>query len=137
MGIGQGIAGATIFVMYAFGDGNVTISPRTGVGHVMPQFNSAAQATLLAGSGIANGVMTANAKYVAASGLLSLSSTSSGWIGSYKSRDPLDSKYQAAIITQHDNTAIYTLNLAKAQLSDNSNPYVTAGLANAAASGSG
>jgi len=125
MGIGSGMAGATIFVMYADGTGNVTISPRMGVGHVMPLFNPAAQVTLLEGSGVSNGVMTANVKYSAASGLLSLSSTSSGWIGSYKSGDPLDSKSQSQIITQHDNTAVYTLNLAKAQLADDSNPFVS------------
>jgi hypothetical protein len=130
MGIGSGMVGATIFVMYADGTGNVTISPRTGVGHVMPLFNSAAQVTLLAGSGVSNGVMTANVKYSAASGLLSLSSTSSGWVGSYKSGDPLNSKDQAATITQHDNTAVYTLNLAEAQLADDSNPFVSTASSN-------
>jgi hypothetical protein len=125
IGIGSGMTGATIFVMYADGTGNVTISPRTGVGHVMPQFNSAAQVTLLEGSGVANGFMTANFKYVAASSLLSLSSTSSTWIGSYKSGDPLNSNDQSATITHHDNTALYTLNLSKAQLSDDSNPFLT------------
>lgn len=130
IGIGSGMAGATIFVMYADGTGNVTISPRTGVGHVMPLFNPAAQVTLLAGSGISNGVMTANVKYSAAEGLLSLSSTSSGWIGSYKLGDPLNSKSQSAIITQHDNTAVYALNLAKAQLPDDSNPFVSTASSN-------
>lgn len=128
MGIGQGMAGATIFLMYADGEGNVTISPRTGVGHVMPLFNSAAQVTLLAGSGVSNGIMTANVKYTAAAGLLSLSSTSSGWIGSYKSGSPLNSKDPAAFITQHDNYALYTLNLAKAQLPDDSNPFLSASI---------
>jgi hypothetical protein len=140
MGIGQGMTGATIFVMYADGTGNVTISPRTGVGHVMPLFNSDAQVTLLAGSGDSDGVMTANVKYSAASGLLSLSSTTAGFIGSYKSGSPLNSKDQAAIITQHDNTAVYTLNLAEAQLADDSNPFVSTGSTNpgqtSAASGS-
>lgn len=131
MGIGQGMVGATIFVMYADGTGNVTISPRNGVGHVMPLFNPDAQVTLLAGSGVSNGVMTANVKYSAASGLLSLSSTTAGFIGSYKSGDPLNSQDQSAIITQHDNTAVYTLNLAKAQLADDSNPFVSTASASA------
>ncbi len=130
MGIGHGMAGAKIFVMYADGTGNVTISPRSGIGHVMPLYNPAAQVTLLAGSGISNGVMTANVKYSAASGLLSLSSMSAGFIGSYKSGDPLNSSDPAAIITQHDNTAIYTLNLAKAQLTDDSNPFISPASAN-------
>jgi hypothetical protein len=125
IGIGEGMMGATIFVMYADGTGNVTISPRTGVAHVMPLFNPEAQVTLLAGSGVSNGVMTANVKYSAASGLLSLSSTASGWIGSYKSGDPLNSTSQSQIITQHDNTAVYSLNLAEAQLADDSNPFLS------------
>jgi hypothetical protein len=125
IGIGSGMVGATIFVMYADGTGNVTISPRTGVGHVMPLFNPAAQVELLAGSGVSQGEMTANFKYSAAAGLLSLSSTSSGWIGSYKSGPPLNSKSQSQTITQHDNTAVYTLNLAEAQLTDDSNPFVS------------
>lgn len=140
IGIGQGMTGATIFVIYADGTGNVTVSPRTGVGHVMPLFNSAAQTTVLAGSGISNGVMTANFKYVAASGLLSLSSTSSGWIGSWKSGDPLNTNDQSAIINQHDDHSVYTLDLSKAQLADDSNPFVTstsASSASATASGSG
>jgi hypothetical protein len=134
MGIGQGMVGATIFVMYADGAGNVTISPRNGVGHVMPLFNPDAQVTLLEGSGVSNGVMTANVKYSAAAGLLSLSSTTSGWIGSYKSGEPLNSEDQSAIITQHDNTAVYTLNLAKAQLTDDSNPFISAASTNESSS---
>jgi hypothetical protein len=55
------MTGAQMFVIYSDSDGkNVTLSPRLGEGHVLPLFNSAAQVSLLAGSGIANGVMTAN-----------------------------------------------------------------------------
>ena len=136
VGIGSGMIGATIFVMYADGTGNVTISPRTGVGHVMPLFNSAAQVTLLEGSGVSNGVMTANFKYSAASDLLSLSSTTSGWIGSYKSGPPLNSQSQSQIITQHDDTTVYTLNLAEAQLANDSNPFTSSALSNSSSMGS-
>lgn len=55
--------GANIFVIYANADGtNVTLSPRLGVGNVMPLYNEAANVELLGGSGIANGMMTANVK---------------------------------------------------------------------------
>ena len=57
------MAGASIFVMYADGTGNVTISARDGgQGHVEPQQDSSLQSgvTLLAGSGIVNGKMVAN-----------------------------------------------------------------------------
>ncbi len=57
------MAGANIFMVYADASGtNVTVSPRKGVGNVMPQYPSGTQISLLAGSGIANGTMTANVK---------------------------------------------------------------------------
>ena len=55
--------GANIFMVYADTDSqNVTLSPRLTSGYVMPTYNSAAQVTLLSGSGIANGTMTANVR---------------------------------------------------------------------------
>jgi hypothetical protein len=65
IGLGQGssMSGANMFVIYSSSSGtNVTLSPRTGSGHVQPTYNSGAKVTLLEGSGIANGVMTANIK---------------------------------------------------------------------------
>lgn len=57
------MSGSNIFVMYTSSSGNnVTISPRVGKGRSEPKFNSAAQVTLLDGSGVSNGVMTANVK---------------------------------------------------------------------------
>ena len=65
LGIGEQMAGASIFVMYADGNGNVTISARDGnEGHVQPLFDGSLMAgvELLAGSGISNGVMRANVR---------------------------------------------------------------------------
>ena len=65
IGLGQGnqMAGANLFMVYANAAGtNVTVSPRKGVGNVMPVYPSGAQITLLAGSGIGNGTMTANVR---------------------------------------------------------------------------
>ena len=59
------MAGATIFVMYADGKGNVTISGRDGgQGHVEPELDSALMGgvTLLEGSGVNGSVMTANVR---------------------------------------------------------------------------
>lgn len=55
------MAEAEIMVIYAntVGD-NVTLSPRIATGQSQPSYNSVAQMSLLAGSGISNGVMTAN-----------------------------------------------------------------------------
>lgn len=55
------MAGSNMFVIYSNAAGNnVTLSPRLGKGHVQPKFDSTAQVFLLEGSGIENGVMTAN-----------------------------------------------------------------------------
>ena len=63
LGQGTEMAGSNIFVVYPNSDGsNMTLSPRTGVGEVEPKFNSNAQVTLLSGSGISGGIMTANVK---------------------------------------------------------------------------
>jgi len=59
------MAGASIFVMYADGNGNVTISARDGgQGHVQPSFDSSLMqgVELLAGSGVVDNVMTANVR---------------------------------------------------------------------------
>lgn len=63
LGQGQAMAGSNMFVVYTSADGNnVTISPRSASGHNMPTLNSNTQVELLEGSGVANGVMTANVK---------------------------------------------------------------------------
>ena len=55
------MSGSQMFVLYTDSSGtNVTLSPRLGTGHVEPQYNSAAQVTLLDGTGVSNGKMTAN-----------------------------------------------------------------------------
>jgi Cytochrome domain of cellobiose dehydrogenase len=125
LGIGTGMTGATIFVMYTDGTGNVTISPRQGVSHVEPQFDSSANVELLAGSGVVNGAMTANVKYTPPSGLLSYSSTSSNWICSWKSGSPLNNKSPSATLTQHDAHDIFTFDLTKAAIASDTNPYVS------------
>ena len=63
LGQGHQMAGANIFVVYANSKGdNVTLSPRLGKGNVEPDYNSQAQVFLLDGTGIANGMMTANVR---------------------------------------------------------------------------
>lgn len=65
VGLGQGdqMKGANIFMVYSDAGGhNVTLSPRLGQGNFEPQLNSQAQISLLEGSGISNGMMTANVR---------------------------------------------------------------------------
>jgi hypothetical protein len=57
------MTGAQYFVVYTSKDGkNVTVSPRLADGHHMPEFSQDANITLLEGSGVHNGTMTANVK---------------------------------------------------------------------------
>lgn len=57
------MSGSNMFVIYTSADGNnVTLSPRSASGHNMPTLNSNTQVELLEGSGVSNGVMTANVK---------------------------------------------------------------------------
>ena len=63
--IGQGTSmpGSNIFIAYPDESGNnVTISPRLGKGFFEPDYNSQAKVEVLSGTGIENGIMTANFK---------------------------------------------------------------------------
>jgi hypothetical protein len=130
------MTGATMFILYTSGDGNVTISPRTGTGHVMPEFNPLAQIHLLEGSGVANGTMTANVQYITASGLLDFTSTASDWISSWQLGPSLNSPSQSATITQHDGHDQLSFDLTKAVINRDANPYFGSS-ANTTALGSG
>lgn len=116
--------GSDIFVMYADGSGNVTVSPREGKGHVMPQHVDRPDLELLAGSGVMNGEMIANVRCGSCS---SANLKSSGpWIASWKEGDPLNSKDPAESITIHDDHDQFTINLAMATVNSDSNPFVGA-----------
>jgi hypothetical protein len=109
LGQGSGMSGAQIFVIYTDSSGsNVTLSPRLGTGHVMPNYNSAAQVTLLDGSGVSNGQMTANIKCSSCSswsgGTMDLTGSSFGFIYAAHSGSPLNSDSTSESITQHQNT---------------------------------
>ncbi|KAF2428785.1 CBD9-like protein [Tothia fuscella] len=132
MAIGQGstMSGANMFVIYASGSGtNVTLSPRSGSGHSTPQFNSGSQATLMEGSGISNGVMTANIKCsdCASNGKTKLTGTAQ-WIYAAKSGSPLNSDDQSASIQQHGSAyGPMSLNMDTAKNAANTNPFTSAG----------
>ncbi|KAH8810745.1 hypothetical protein F5884DRAFT_875530 [Xylogone sp. PMI_703] len=126
LGIGSRMAGARIFVVYQDGTGNVTISPRNGVGEVMPLLNSTASVTLLEGSGVTNNTMTANVRYTADLGTLNFQSTRVPWICSWKSGSPLNNPSQSAVITQHDSFNQFTFDLTAATIASDHNPFVAA-----------
>lgn len=63
IGQGSSMPGSNIFIAYPDASGNnVTISPRLGKGFFEPDYNSEAKVELLSGTGIENGMMTANFK---------------------------------------------------------------------------
>ncbi|KAK5663704.1 hypothetical protein OQA88_4135 [Cercophora sp. LCS_1] len=132
LGTGGSMSNSNMFVMYQNGAGNVTISPRRGVGHNTPTLDTsstAAQLTLLEGSGVtSDGKMVANVRCANCNswngGSMSLSGSSTGWIGAWKSGSSLATTSQSARITEHDDTVTFQLNLSQATVSSDSNPFV-------------
>lgn len=118
------MSGSKMFIIYANSAGtNVTLSPRKGSGHSQPSFDSSAQVTLLEGSGISNGVMTANIK---CSDCKDVTSSSSSWIYAARSGSALSSDSQSASISQHSNDyGTMSLDMTQAKNSANDNPFVT------------
>ncbi|KAJ5221107.1 uncharacterized protein N7469_009994 [Penicillium citrinum] len=138
-GQGSRMQGANIFIVYASSDGNnVTVSPRLGVEHVMPLYNSKAQLSVLNGSGISNGVMTANIRCDSCitwpGGSEDLSSSSSTWIWAVKYGRPLNTNNLAASITIHDAVGIAAIDLQQATGGSSDNPFLTSNNMNSSSS---
>ncbi|PTB43100.1 uncharacterized protein TrAFT101_001657 [Trichoderma asperellum] len=121
LGIGTSMSDSNMFIMYQDGKGNVTLSTRPGANHVMPTYKARSDVELLAGSGVVDGNMVANVKCSKCTGLDFSGQTN--WISAWKSGDSLDSTNPAANIDQHDNVALFQVNLAKASISSDSNPF--------------
>ena len=117
-----------MFVMYADGNGNVTVSPRLGQGHVEPQYNPSADVTLLEGSGIRDGRMTANIRCSSCDtwrgGSMDFSSSSSDWIFAYRPGESLDSTSLATNIEFHQGYGTWTWDIASARGGNSSNPFI-------------
>lgn len=129
-GQGSRMQGANIFVVYSSANGqNVTVSPRLGVEHVEPKFNPQAQLSLLDGSGIRNGVMTANIRCDSCinwpGGHEDLSSSSSPWIWAVKHGTPLNSDSLSQTITIHDSSGVAAFDLQQATGGASDNPFAT------------
>jgi uncharacterized membrane protein len=131
MGQGQGMTGAQIFVLYTDPSGkNVTLSPRLGVGHVMPEFNPSAQVTLLEGSGVVNGRMTANVRCSSCNqwkgGSADFSSNSASFVFAGLPGNPLNDG-ETAVISQHTVEGDLNFDLANAKGGQDVNPFYTSG----------
>lgn len=128
LGEGDQMAGANIFVVYsnAAGD-NVTVSPRLGKGHVQPLFNPDAKVSVMEGSGIHNGLMTANVRCDSClqwnGGSLDPTSPTSPWIWAVHYGSPLKSDSPSATITQHDEEGNQVVDLTQATGGNFADPF--------------
>ncbi|KAL4783889.1 hypothetical protein BJX76DRAFT_348239 [Aspergillus varians] len=118
LGQGTQMDGADIFVLYSAPSDNVTVSPRSGTGHVLPRHNPEVQLSLLEGSGIQDGVVTANVRCETCS-----YSATSPWIFAYKGGTPLESKSLEASIREHDGFGGTSVALSNA-ISTSDNPFL-------------
>lgn len=135
MGIGKQMNGADMFVMYANGNGNVTLSTRRGLNHIMPEYNSKSGVELLAGSGVSNGQMVANVRCSSCSELKLTSSN--GWLSAWKRGSALDSTSPEAQIDYHDGNALFSVDFSKATISEDKNPFVGSDDGGSGSGGSG
>lgn len=145
VGLGVGgsqMAGTNMFIMYADGTGNVTVSSRQGKGNVAPTYSAstASDLQLLAGSGVSNGTMVANILCTDckawSGGSLSTTSTSSAWIAAWKAGAALDSTSQSEAISYHDSHASFTIDLTQATLAEDTNPFTSTAAATTSSTGS-
>ncbi|UNI14773.1 hypothetical protein JDV02_001370 [Purpureocillium takamizusanense] len=121
LGIGSQMNGATMFVMYADGNNNVTLSTRRGTGHVEPRYSRMANVELLGGSGIIDGSMVANVRCSDCANL-KLSGVSS-WVSAWKRGSPMNDKSTSASIQYHDSHNSFNVNLGRATVSADANPF--------------
>ncbi|KUL89729.1 hypothetical protein ZTR_00411 [Talaromyces verruculosus] len=129
-GEGTRMQGSNIFLVYGNGNGNnVTVSPRLGGAHVEPLYNSNAQVTLLDGSGISNGTVTANIRCDScitwSSGKEDVTSSSASWVWAVKYGNLIKSDSVSATISQHDVSGVASVNLQAAAGGNTGNPFLT------------
>ncbi|KAF2139557.1 iron reductase domain protein [Aplosporella prunicola CBS 121167] len=130
LGQGGSMSGSNIFVMYTSADGkNVTLSPRLGTGHVMPNYNEAAKVTLLDGSGVSNGKMVANVKCSNCNswsgGSMDFTSSDATWIYASKSGSALNTDDKSQSISQHGRYGKFTWDFAQAKGGSSVNPFTS------------
>ena len=117
-GLGSQMSGALIFVTYAAQSGNnVTVSPRLGTGHVMPQYTSNVQVDVLSGSGVIDGSFVVNAKCTGCRSWNGGSANVKGEQSMIWALGPggnLQSNDLSATIQQHEGYNTFQLNLQNA-----------------------
>lgn len=142
LGQGNDMAGANIFVVYSDASGDhVTVSPRLGKGDIQPLYNPDANITVMDGSGIKDGVLTANVRCDTClhwdGGVLDPADQASPWMWAVKYGHPLKSDSLSATITEHDDKGIQKVDLMKATGSNAANPFAALSASSTVASPSG
>lgn len=117
--------GSQMLVVYQDGAGNVTLSTRTGSGHSMPEYSQTSGTQLLSGSGVSGGNMIAAVELGLESSGLDVSGSNS-WISAWKTGSALDSSDAGASIEQHDSYDGFSVDLSKATIASNTNPFANA-----------
>ncbi|KAL2112788.1 hypothetical protein VUR80DRAFT_6509 [Thermomyces stellatus] len=128
IGTGTIMSDSNIFVFYPDGTGNVTVSTRRGTGHTLPPPQRDTRFELLAGSGIENGVMTANVACFNCEswdgGDMDLTGRSTAWIAAWKEGSPLNTQSVDTRIAQHDGRDQFRFDLTQATITEDTNPFV-------------
>ena len=131
LGQGDSMRGSRMFIIYANAAGtNVTLSPRLSHGHDEPSADNDSKVSLLMGSGIANGNMTANIFCQNCNkwngGSMNLSGPSQSWIWATKKGKPIGADSISAQVQQHDDSAYanFALDLNLLSPSNFPNPFL-------------
>jgi len=129
---------ANTFIIYADGKGNVTLSPRHAKGNVMPLYDSSIDAELLAGSGVQNGIMTANVRCGSCQswgtgGSMDFKASSGGWIHARSTGDAINSTNVEERIKIHSMYGAFTWSFTPAVGGASANPFQDATLSSSAA----
>jgi len=141
-GFGTQMAGSLIFVVWPSTDGNsVVVSPRIGMGHFEPQYDNNIKLSLLDGSGIKNGFITANIKCSNCrswqGGSLDTTSNHQNFIWALGSKTKVNSNDPSATIYQHSQSSGFSLDLTAATGGDSVNPFAAGSGGSSTGSSSG
>merc|ERR1711881_368232 len=126
LGSGSRMFGSNMFIIYTNAAGNnVTLSPRTASGQSEPSYDSSVQAVLTEGSGVSNGMMTANILCSNCADKFDITSSSASLIYAARSGSALNDDSPSASIQQHSGSSYGTLSLdmSTARNTANNNPF--------------
>ncbi|PYI10233.1 CBD9-like protein [Aspergillus sclerotiicarbonarius CBS 121057] len=127
LGQGSQMTDGNMFIVYSASMHNVTLSTRRATGHMEPLYDQTIQAHLLDGSGIHDGIMTANIRCDNCTTLTdgeSALGNSSSWTWALTHGPPLMSSNLSEKLYQHDWHGSFSLNLTQAVGGNNSNLFI-------------